>query len=309
MTNEFYHIPVLRKEVAELLITDPGGVYIDGTLGGGGHAEYLLQKISDTGRYIGLDLDAQAIAFAQKRLQRFKNISFFQSNFRDVAQIVTDTGITSVNGLLLDLGVSSYQIDTAQRGFSYLLDGEIDMRMNQTTSRSAKDILNTSPEEELSDIFFHFGEEKRARKLARLIVDQRKKQPIKDTIQLRKLVERIAHPKYVVKSLARVFQALRIAVNEELENLSQILAASLDVIKPGGRIAVIAYHSLEDRIVKRFFRLEAEPCICPPELPQCVCGRLARIKIITKKPIRASAQEIAENSRARSALLRVGEVI
>ncbi len=309
MMDNPYHVPVLCKEVAELLITDINGIYIDGTLGGGGHAGYILQILSSGANYIALDLDTEAIDFVKKRLKQYRNISFFQSNFRDTEQILSGADIQSADGLLLDLGVSSHQINEADRGFSYLLDGQIDMRMNKSEITSARDLLNKESVEELSDIFYHFGEERNARKIARLVVAQREKEPFIHAEQLRAVLNKTSHPRYVIKSYARVFQALRIAVNNELDNLKYILQSSLKFIKPGGRIAVIAYHSLEDRIVKNFFREKANPCVCPPDFPECVCGLKPQIKIITRRPVKPSEQEIKENSRARSALLRVGEVL
>jgi len=309
MMDNLYHVPVLCKEVAELLITDIEGIYIDGTLGGGGHTGYILQILSPRANCIALDLDTEAIDFAKKRLKQYKNISFFQSNFRDIEQILSGADILSADGLLLDLGVSSHQINEADRGFSYLLDGQIDMRMNMNEITSARDLLNKEGVEELSDIFYHFGEERNARKIARLIVAQREKEPFVHAGQLRAILNKTSHPRYVIKSYARVFQALRIAVNNELDNLKYVLQSSLKFIKPGGRIAVIAYHSLEDRIVKNFFREKANPCVCPPDFPECVCGLKPQIKIITRRPVKPSEQEIKENSRARSALLRVGEVL
>ena len=309
MMDNLYHVPVLCKEVAELLITDIEGIYIDGTLGGGGHTGYILQILSPRANCIALDLDTEAIDFAKKRLKQYKNLSFFQSNFRDIEQILSGADILSADGLLLDLGVSSHQINEADRGFSYLLDGQIDMRMNMNEITSARDLLNKEGVEELSDIFYHFGEERNARKIARLIVAQREKEPFVHAGQLRAILNKTSHPRYVIKSYARVFQALRIAVNNELDNLKYVLQSSLKFIKPGGRIAVIAYHSLEDRIVKNFFREKANPCVCPPDFPECVCGLKPQIKIITRRPVKPSEQEIKENSRARSALLRVGEVL
>ena len=309
MMDNLYHVPVLCKEVAELLITDIEGIYIDGTLGGGGHTGYILQILSPRANCIALDLDTEAIDFAKKRLKQYKNISFFQSNFRDTEQILSGADILSADGLLLDLGVSSHQINEADRGFSYLLDGQIDMRMNMNEITSARDLLNKEGVEELSDIFYHFGEERNARKIARLIVAQREKEPFIHAGQLRAILNKTSHPRYVIKSYARVFQALRIAVNNELDNLKYVLQSSLKFIKPGGRIAVITYHSLEDRIVKNFFREKANPCVCPPDFPECVCGLKPQIKIITRRPVKPSEQEIKENSRARSALLRVGEIL
>jgi len=309
MMGKSYHIPVLRKEIGDLLITNIDGVYVDGTLGGGGHAEYLLKKLSSRAQYIALDLDKEAIEFAQARLGDHENITFYQANFKDIDQVFMVLGIKQIDGLLLDLGVSSHQIDEPERGFSYMMDGNLDMRMNTEGLHSAADLLNSSSVDELSDIFFHFGEEKNAKKIARIIVEERLKTPIVKTEHLRAIISRVSHPRFVIKSYARVFQAIRIAVNHELENLQTALTLSLQIIRSGGRIAVIAYHSLEDRMVKRFFREKANPCTCPPDFPQCVCGREPEIKIITKKPVKPAIEETNENTRARSALLRVGEVL
>ncbi len=309
MTGDLYHVPVLCREVADHLISRPDGIYIDGTLGGGGHAEYILQKLAPGARYIAMDLDPEAIEFAKTRLKKYKNISYFQRNFRDTEQVLSTADIHLADGLLLDLGVSSHQINKPDRGFSYMSNGLIDMRMDTDGLESARDLLNTLSAEELSDIFFYFGEERNARKIARSIVTLRNNQPIEYTEQLKAIIEKTSHPRYVIKSYARVFQALRIAVNRELDNLKHILQSSMNFIRPGGRIAVIAYHSLEDRIIKKFLREKANPCICPPDFPKCMCGREPQITIITRKPIKPAAIEIADNSRARSAVLRVGEVI
>lgn len=308
MMDESYHIPVLRKEVAELLITNPDGVYIDGTLGGGGHAAYMLNILPPQARYIGLDLDREAIEFASRRLQEYKNFAVYQANFSELDRILDLAGIKVINGLLLDLGVSSHQIDEPERGFSYMADGVLDMRMDNRQGRTAADLINTLDAKELSDIFFHYGEEHHARKIARLITEERKKSPVIRTAQLRSIIDRVAHPRFAIKSYARVFQALRIAVNTELDNLRMALEAAMTRMN-GGRIAVIAYHSLEDRIVKNFFKNQENPCTCPPDFPQCVCGLKPRIRIITRKPVKAASEEIKNNTRARSALLRVGEVL
>ena len=308
MMDESYHIPVLRKEVADLLITNPDGVYIDGTLGGGGHAAYLLNILSPQARYIGLDLDREAIEFASKRLLEYKNFAVYQANFSELDHILNSAGINIINGLLLDLGVSSHQIDEPERGFAYMADGLLDMRMDNKHGRTAADLINTLEAEELSDIFFHYGEEHHARRIARLITEERKKSSVVRTEQLRRIIDRVAHPRFAIKSYARIFQALRIAVNTELDNLRQVLEAAMTRMS-GGRIAVIAYHSLEDRIVKNFFRHQENPCTCPPDFPQCVCGLKARLRIITRKPVKPGPEEIKTNTRARSALLRVGEVI
>ena len=304
-----YHQPVLLSEVTSYLVTNPEGIYVDGTLGGGGHAENILQNLDKNGRYIGLDRDAEAIRFTKKRLKRFKNISIHQKNFVDFDQVLTEIHIKQIDGILLDLGLSSFQIDTEQRGFSYMKNTALDMRMDQNSSVTAGDLLNTLDENALSTIFYTYGEERKSRQIARKIVNYRRKEKITRSDQLRHIIDTVIHSRMAVKSYARVFQSLRIAVNQELENLEQTLEKSMDTIKPGGRWVIISYHSLEDRIVKNFFKTKAEPCICPEEFPRCVCNKTAEIKLITKKALMVSEDEIESNPRARSARLRVGEKI
>jgi 16S rRNA (cytosine1402-N4)-methyltransferase len=302
-----YHLPVLLSEVSNYLITNPEGIYIDGTLGGGGHAEYIINKIDKKSTYIGLDQDKEAIVYSTRRLKQYKNIFCIHSNFSDLDLVLKRFNITSVDGILLDLGVSSYQIDSGERGFSYMQNTELDMRMDRESSQTASYLLNTLEENELSTIFFTYGEERKSRQIAREIVKQRKKQPIQNSDQLKRIIDRSINPRYRIKSYARIFQALRIAVNNELEKLEETLNKAIPVLNKGGRLLIISYHSLEDRIVKSFFRKKANPCTCPPELPQCVCGLKPEIKILTHKVIKAEENEVKKNPRARSALLRVGE--
>jgi 16S rRNA (cytosine1402-N4)-methyltransferase len=256
-----------------------------------------------------MDTDREAVEFAQRRLYSYSNITIFQANFKDLDKILNRADISLVDGVLLDLGVSSHQIDRPERGFSYLSGETLDMRMNTMSKKTAADIINHLDAAELSDIFHRFGEERNARKIARTIVNERKNAPITQTDQLRRIIDRYAHPRYAIKSYARIFQALRIAVNNELENLSGALDLAVRYVHSGGRIVVIAYHSLEDRIVKNFFREQSNPCICPPELPECVCGRTAKMKPVTRKVLHASDEEVRKNPRARSALLRAGEIL
>lgn len=304
-----YHQPVLLSEVITNLVTNPEGIYLDGTLGGGGHAESIIQTLDKNGRYIGLDRDAEAIRFARDRLRRFKNISIDQKNFVDFDSVLTEMNIEFIDGILLDLGLSSYQIDTAERGFSYMENTTLDMRMDQGHAITAGELLNTLEENELSTIFYTYGEERKSRQIARQVVRYRMKEKIERSNQLKYIIDRVIHPRHAIKTYARIFQSLRIAVNQELDSLERTLEKSINTIRPGGRWVIISYHSLEDRIVKNFFKSKANPCTCPEELPTCICNKTPEIKVLTTKVILASEDEIKINPRARSARLRVGEKI
>lgn len=305
-----FHEPVLLKEAIDFLIYNETGIYVDGTLGGGGHAEEILNRLKKTGRLIGLDLDADALESAGARLQRFgEQVMLNQANFKDLGHVLKNLQIGQINGLLLDLGVSSHHIDTAERGFSFSARGRLDMRMDREQKLSAYDIVNSYSERELSEVIKKFGEERRHRAIARAIVKWRAQTPIRTTSELAETVSAVLPYEHRVKSLARVFQALRIAVNDELQNLHNALNESLSFIVSGGRLVVISYHSLEDRIVKEFFKNESSRCVCPPELPVCVCGRKGRVNILTKRPVRPTHQEVQKNPRSRSARLRAAEVL
>jgi 16S rRNA (cytosine1402-N4)-methyltransferase len=308
-SHRSYHLPVLLSEVSNYLITNPEGIYLDGTLGGGGHAKKILSKLKQDSMYIGIDQDKEAIQYSKQRLKRFKNITYYHSNFADLDIVLKTLKIDMIDGILLDLGVSSYQIDTNDRGFSYMMDTDLDMRMDRERSQTASDLLNDLDERELNDIFFTYGEERRARRIAKEVVQYRRQQQISRSNQLRSIIDRVVHPRFRIKSYARIFQALRIAVNRELDSLGEALEKIIPFLNPGGRCLVITYHSLEDRMVKNFFREKANPCTCPLEFPKCVCGLIPDIKILTLKAIKASEQEINMNPRARSALLRIGEKI
>jgi len=304
-----YHLPVLLSEVSNYLITNPEGIYLDGTLGGGGHAEGILNKLNMKAQYIGIDQDKEAIQYSKQRLKGFKNVIYYQSNFADLDLVLNQLKIKLIDGILLDLGVSSWQIDTDNRGFSYMKDTDLDMRMDRDKSQTARDLLNTLDERELSTIFFTYGEERKSRQIAREVVRYRKQQKIDRSDQFKSIIDRVIHPRFRIKSYARVFQALRIAVNRELDSLEEALEKIIPFLNWGGRCLVISYHSLEDRLVKNFFRKKANPCTCPPEFPKCICGLKPDLKIITLKAIKASELEITKNPRARSAILRVGEKI
>jgi 16S rRNA (cytosine1402-N4)-methyltransferase len=307
--SETYHIPVLREEVARYLLHKKDGTYVDGTLGGGGHAEYLLTHLSSHARYIGIDQDSDAICFAQKRLSKHHNVIFEQANFKDTHSVLEKFKTQYIDGFFLDLGISSYQLENHRRGFTYMNNGPLDMRMDQRKTTTAEDIINEFPEISLKNIFHDFGEEKYAGPIARQICRARMKQPIKSSKQLCQIIDKIVTRNQAIKSYARIFQAIRIAVNDELTNLDFILNECLSFIRNGGRLVVIAYHSLEDRIVKTFLKNQENPCVCPPEFPHCICGKKPRMKILTGRPVRAQKNEIDQNVRARSALLRAGEIL
>jgi 16S rRNA (cytosine1402-N4)-methyltransferase len=309
MTNypHSYHLPVLLPDVIKFLITDPEGIYLDGTLGGGGHAEEILKVLKEKSLYIGVDQDLEAIQYAESRLNKYPNIRIHQSNFAEFGNVLDKLDLKEIDGILLDLGVSSHQIDAAERGFSYMQDAPLDMRMDQESQKTAGYLLNNLDEKELSNIFFLFGEERKSRQIARKIVDYRQSTPIDRSEQLKQIIDRVIPGRFAVKSYARIFQALRIAVNQELQFLEEALQAIVNYLKTGGRCVIISYHSLEDRIVKNFLRKKANPCTCPPDFPICVCGLEPEFKILTSRAVMASEMEIRNNPRSRSARLRVGE--
>lgn len=302
-----YHRPVLLQECLEGLNIRPEGIYVDGTAGGGGHSEAIAQRLT-TGRLYALDQDPDAIREAGRRLAPYPQAKVLQTNFAQMIPVLAEQGVTQVDGVLLDLGVSSHQLDEGQRGFSYRTDAPLDMRMSQT-GLSAADVVNTYDQDSLARIFWEYGEEKFSRRIADAIVRQRQQHPIQTTFELAELVKS-AYPAAARRNknpCKKVFQAIRIEVNRELEVLSQGLDAAFTLLKPGGRLAVITFHSLEDRLVKTTFTDYCTGCICPPEFPQCVCGRKPRAKKVNRKPITAAETELAENHRSHSAKLRVLE--
>lgn len=304
------HLPVLLHEVLDLLQPKPGGLYIDGTLGGGGHAEAILERSSPTGRLLGFDLDPDALERVRQRLEQFGDRFIgVHDSFAHLERWARWYGFAPADGLLLDLGLSSYQLADSMRGFAFRVSAPLDMRFNPLQATpTARDLVNRLDIAELSDILRRFGEEPRAKLIARAIVQQRQRAPIETTDQLASIVERaVGFRRGKTHPATRTFQALRIAVNQELETLTITLPQAIEVVGPGGRLAVITFHSLEDRIVKRFFRDEAATCVCPPGLPVCVCGKKPRVKIVTRHGIRASEEEVAANPRSRSATLRVVE--
>jgi len=308
--DESVHLPVLAEEAVELLACSPGKVVVDATIGGGGHAELILKRIGRTGRLIGLDWDHTAIERARRRLGSRENLILIRENFRDLARTLKRLGPTEIDAVLLDLGLSSFHLEEAVRGFSFKAEAPLDMRMDTRLEVTAADIVNTYSEKRIADILKKFGEEPNARRIARTMVRQRSERKIRTTTELAEIVrKRAAKPgrRARIDPATRTFQALRIEVNSELENLKRVLDDSISLLKPKGRICVISFHSLEDRIVKRAFVRFARGCVCPPELPQCVCGKKPALKILTPKPIRPSDEDIAANPRSRSARLRAAE--
>lgn len=300
------HQPVLYQQVMNALAPEKGSLFLDGTLGAGGHAKGILQASTPHGQLLGLDRDAEAMKMARQRLRAYKDrLILRQASYRNAPDILDQVGWKRVNGILLDLGVSSMQIDQPQRGFSFMEDGPLDMRFDQDQEVTAADILNSLEEPELVSIIWEYGEERYSRQIARAIVDAR---PIQTTRDLARLVQSVVpgHGSQIHPA-TRTFQALRIATNEELEVLSTALPELLNRLAPAGRIAIISFHSLEDRIVKQYFKKESSDCLCPPKQPVCTCGHQASIKVLTKKPVRPDKHEIEHNPRARSARLRVAE--
>lgn len=301
----------MAAEVLELLEPRAGGVYLDGTLGGGGHSELILEKIGPGGLLIGIDRDQSALNAATERLKRFGScFRPVQGSFGDLSTLLAREGISALDGLLLDLGVSSHQLDTVERGFSFRFDGPLDMRMDNSDGDTAADLLNELSAEELEKIIKDFGEERWAKKIAGRIVQIRQETPISTTLQLADLVAGSIPRRFHedrIHPATRTFQALRIAVNQELEQVREGVSTGITFLKPGGRIAVISFHSLEDRIVKHLLREAASGCICPPRMPYCVCNRKPYLKVLTGRPITAGPEEITSNPRARSAKLRAGE--
>lgn len=299
------HIAVLYSEIITALQPRASGQYVDGTLGAGGHAAGILQASAPDGQLLGLDLDPQALAIARQRLAPFGGRAHLaQASYIEMAAQASALGWQAVDGILLDLGVSSMQINTPARGFSFLEDGPLDMRFGPQATRSAADLVNTLEENELADILFRYGEERQARKIARLMVQNR---PLTSTRQLADLLLKVFGHRERIHPATRSFQALRIAVNGELEAVEQVLPLAAGLLRRGGRLAVISFHSLEDRLVKDYFRRESRDCLCPPRQPVCTCGHQASLRELNHKPLSAGAAEIQTNTRARSAKLRVVE--
>jgi len=308
---EFKHYSVMLNETIEGLNIKPDGAYLDGTLGGAGHSSVIASKLSDKGRLYGVDQDEDAIAAASERLKPFKDrVTIVKSNYREAIGILKNMGVKGLDGILLDLGVSSFQLDNEERGFSYRFDTPLDMRMDKDASLTARDIVNTYSKEDLARIIENYGEDRFARNIAKHIVEARAEKPIETTFELNEIIKASIPMKIQATGghpSKRTFQAIRIECNHELEVLKESLDEMIDFLNPGGRIAIITFHSLEDRIVKDKFKEKENPCICPPNFPVCVCGRKPLGHTVTRKPIVPTEEELNENSRSKSAKLRIFE--
>ncbi len=308
----FHHVSVLLEECLEGLAIKPEGIYIDGTLGGAGHSGQIVKRLT-TGRLIGIDRDPIALKAAGQRLESYQDrVTLVHSNFCEMAQVVKDLGLSGVDGILLDLGVSSPQLDDAQRGFSYMADAPLDMRMNGQDALTAYEVVNTWPLEELKRILFDYGEERYAPRIASAICRRREEKPISTTLELADIIRSAMPPQALREKqhpAKRSFQAIRIAVNDELGSVERAMGSAIPLLNPGGRLAGITFHSLEDRIVKNAMIQAAKGCTCPSSFPVCVCGKKPQVKLISRKPIVASDEELEANPRSRSAKLRICEKI
>ncbi len=304
----FRHLSVMLEETVDMLGVRPGGVYVDGTLGGGGHSAEILRRLGGTGRLYGIDRDSDALAAATARLGGAGNFTAIKGNFHDVKALLAAQGVERIDGMMIDLGVSSHQLDTAERGFSYHADAPLDMRMDREQALSAREIVNEWPAQEIARILRDYAEEKWAVRIAQIIAEHRAQKPLETTADLVACVDAAIPRKVRMQdsghSARRTFQALRIAVNDELEPLARALEDMAGLLNPGGRLAVITFHSLEDRIVKQTFRRLANPCTCPPKIPVCICGKKPVVKVLGGGGIKPGAEEIAVNARSRSAMLR-----
>lgn len=309
---DFVHKSVLLSECIEGLNIKEGGIYIDGTLGGAGHSSEIIKKLSKQGKLIGIDRDTDALKAAKEKLKEYENVIYYHGNHDDIKEILNELQIEKVDGILLDLGVSSYQLDEKNRGFSYLGENTLDMRMDKTQKLDAKFVVNNYKEEDLAKIIFEYGEERFSRAIAKNICLERKVKEITTTKQLVEIIEKSIPAKFKNKDshpAKRTFQAIRIEVNDEIKPLYQTVIDSIDCLKPGGRLCIITFHSLEDRAVKNAYNDQEGKCVCPPGLPYCACGAIRKGKNITKKPIIPTEEEMNENSRSKSAKLRIFEKI
>jgi 16S rRNA (cytosine1402-N4)-methyltransferase len=305
---EFKHFSVMLKECIEMLDIKEDGIYIDCTLGGAGHSKEILKRLSPKGRLIGIDQDLDALKAAKEKLKDYKNVTYVHNNFYNIKEILKSLEVEKVDGILMDLGVSSYQLDEGERGFSYMKEAALDMRMNREESFSAYNVVNEYSEDELFRILRDFGEEKFSRRIAARIVEKRKIKPVETTLELVKIIDGCIPAKFKREGghpAKRTFQAIRIEVNSELSILDRTIEDGIEALNKEGIMAIITFHSLEDRIVKNKFRDLTDPCKCPKELPMCVCGKKPIIRLINKKPIEATKEELENNSRSRSAKLRV----
>ena len=310
MDSQKFHTPVLLKETLSLLLTNPSGIYLDGTIGYGGHSEKLLSQLSKEGHLIGLDLDPYALEHTKKRLSESQNsYSLHNINFREYPFLLQTLGIDKLTGILFDLGTSSSQINSEHRGFSFQKNGPLDMRLNPNVGYSACSFLNNANESEISKVLLEYGEERHHKKIAKMIFKACQRNCMKTTFDLKHAIEKCVHPRFLTKSLARVFQSIRIKINGELDSLKNALQSSKELLMIGGRIAVISFHSLEDRIVKQFFKECMLECSCPKDYPICKCDIMPSLKVIQRKAIIPSQEELEKNPRSRSAKLRVAEKV
>lgn len=304
---ELHHTPVLLNESLDYLITDRSGIYFDGTLGFGGHSEKILKELNDNALLVATDIDLDAFNFSKKKFSEEKRMKIYNFNFTQIVPISKIESIQQFTGIFADLGVSSFQLDNPSSGFTYRTDAKLDLRMDKSRAVNAADIVNSFSEEDIANIIYEYGEEKNSRKIANRILERRSISKIETTQQLREIISEITPEKYLIKTLSRVFQALRIYVNDELAVLKTFLNDSVSLLKKGGRIVILTYHSLEDRIVKEHFKYETLDCICPKDFPICKCDKERRLNILTKKPLVPSEDEIRYNIRSRSAKLRAAE--
>ena len=309
---EFKHVSVLLEECLDALNIKEDGIYVDCTLGGAGHSLEILKRLSSKGRLIGIDQDEDALKAAKEKLKNFTNVTYVHDNFYNIETILEKLSVEKVDGILMDLGVSSYQLDEAERGFSYMKDAALDMRMDRSQGLSAYDVVTNYSEEQIVEDLKNYGEEKFSKRIANFIVDRRKDKPISTTLELVNVIDAAIPAKFKRDGghpAKRTFQGIRIEVNGELKILNKAIENGINRLNSGGRMAIITFHSLEDRIVKNKFKALQDPCACPKELPMCVCGKTPIVKLISRKPIEASAEELEMNSRSRSAKLRVAEKI
>ncbi|MBU2494409.1 MAG: 16S rRNA (cytosine(1402)-N(4))-methyltransferase RsmH [Bacteroidetes bacterium] len=299
-----HHIPVLLNECLEYLVTNESGIYFDGTIGFGGHTSEILKKLNSDSKVVATDKDINAFNYCKELFKNDDRVKLFNTGFTDINTVSKIESIKLYDGIFADLGVSSFQLDDAASGFTYRADTKLDLRMDKTKGVPAYEIINKYEEKELADIFYKYGEEKKSRLISKKIVEERKLKKITGTIEFRKIIESVVPERFAKKTLSRIFQALRIYVNNELNELKIFLEKSVPLLKQGGRIVILTYHSLEDRIVKDHFNFENLDCICPREIPICVCGKERRLKILTKKPLIPSEDELRINPRSRSAKLR-----
>ncbi len=307
---EFKHLPVMLNEVIDGLDIKPDGIYVDCTIGGGGHSSKILEKLSPKGHLYGFDRDLEAVNFCKQKFSENKNITIIHSNYKEAPKILKELGIENIDGVLIDLGVSSYQIDNGERGFSFLHNGRLDMRMDKEQKLDAYYVVNNYSREELIKILYKYGEEDNAKRIVENICKARELKPIETTFELKDIIEQ-SFPKKIIYGKGGVskktFQAIRIEVNGELDRLDDLLEEFIQMLSPKGRMAILTFHSLEDRIVKNVFKLASTGCICPPKTPVCICGHKESVKLINRKPIVATEEELNQNSRSSSAKLRIVE--